>query len=55
MEAGDAVCGRSYRGQTFKLGSYTIGEAEILEFAGKYDPVPIHTDPVAAAVGPFGA
>ncbi|PAY05109.1 MULTISPECIES: MaoC/PaaZ C-terminal domain-containing protein [Bradyrhizobium] len=41
-------------GQTFKLGTYTIGEAEILEFAGKYDPVPIHTDPVAAAVGPFG-
>ncbi|MDH2382046.1 MaoC/PaaZ C-terminal domain-containing protein [Bradyrhizobium sp. CER78] len=41
-------------GQTFKLGTYTIGEAEILEFAGKYDPVPIHTDPVAAAAGPFG-
>ncbi|MBP1296699.1 MaoC/PaaZ C-terminal domain-containing protein [Bradyrhizobium elkanii] len=41
-------------GQTFELGSYTIGEAEILEFAGKYDPVPIHTDPVAAAAGPFG-
>jgi acyl dehydratase len=41
-------------GQTFQLGSYTIGEAEILEFAGKYDPVPIHTDPVAAAAGPFG-
>lgn len=41
-------------GRTFKLGSYTIGEVEILEFAGKYDPVPIHTDPVAAAAGPFG-
>ncbi|MCC8940445.1 MaoC/PaaZ C-terminal domain-containing protein [Bradyrhizobium ivorense] len=41
-------------GQTFQLGSYTISEAEILEFAGKYDPVPIHTDPVAAAAGPFG-
>ncbi|MBR0900963.1 MaoC family dehydratase N-terminal domain-containing protein [Bradyrhizobium tropiciagri] len=41
-------------GQTFQLGSYTIGEAEILEFAGKYDPVPIHTDRVAAAAGPFG-
>ncbi|WP_229171188.1 MaoC/PaaZ C-terminal domain-containing protein [Bradyrhizobium altum] len=44
----------SPRGQTFQLGTYTIGEAEILEFAGKYDPVPIHTDPVAAAAGPFG-
>ncbi|WP_166297264.1 MaoC/PaaZ C-terminal domain-containing protein [Bradyrhizobium sp. 2S1] len=41
-------------GQTFELGSYTIGEAEILAFAGKYDPVPIHTDPAAAAAGPFG-
>ncbi|UGY15321.1 MaoC/PaaZ C-terminal domain-containing protein [Bradyrhizobium septentrionale] len=41
-------------GQTFQLGSYTIGEAEILAFAGKYDPVPIHTDPTAAAAGPFG-
>ena len=41
-------------GQTFQLGSYTISEAEILEFAWKYDPVPIHTDPVAAAAGPFG-
>ncbi|TYL20643.1 hypothetical protein E0F60_10090, partial [Streptococcus pyogenes] len=41
-------------GQTFKLGTYTIGEAEILAFAGKYDPVPIHTNPAAAAVGPFG-
>ncbi|WP_338827351.1 MaoC/PaaZ C-terminal domain-containing protein [Bradyrhizobium sp. 27S5] len=42
------------QGQTFELGSYTIGEAEILAFAGKYDPVPIHTDPTAAAAGPFG-
>ncbi|WP_338689662.1 MaoC/PaaZ C-terminal domain-containing protein [Bradyrhizobium sp. 26S5] len=41
-------------GQTFELGSYTIGEAEILAFAGKYDLVPIHTDPTAAAAGPFG-
>ena len=41
-------------GQIFQLGTYTIGEAEILEFAKKYDPVPIHTDPVAAASGPFG-
>jgi len=41
-------------GQTFQLGSYTISEAEILDFAGKYDPVAIHTDPEAAAAGPFG-
>lgn len=41
-------------GQTFKLGTYAIGEAEILAFAAKYDPVPIHTDRAAAAAGPFG-
>lgn len=41
-------------GQTFQLGSYTITEEEILEFAGKYDPVFIHVDPEAAAAGPFG-
>jgi acyl dehydratase len=32
----------------------TITEAEILQFARQYDPVPIHTDPAAAAAGPFG-
>ena len=41
-------------GQRFQLGSYTIGEEEILSFARQYDPVPIHTDPAAAAAGPFG-
>ena len=40
-------------GQQFRLGTYTISEEEILEFAGRYDPVPIHIDPVAAAAGPF--
>ena len=41
-------------GQRFQLGTYTLGEAELLEFARKYDPVPIHCDPEAAAAGPFG-
>jgi len=41
-------------GQEFQLGTYTITEAEILQFARQYDPVPIHTDPAAAAAGPFG-
>src|SRR5215475_5374706 len=41
-------------GQQFQLGEYTITEAEILQFANQYDPVPIHTDPAAAAAGPFG-
>ena len=38
-------------GQQFQLATYTITEAEILQFADQYDPVPIHTDPAA---GPFG-
>jgi len=41
-------------GQKFQLGEYVIDEAEVLQFARQYDPVPIHTDPVAAAAGPFG-
>ena len=41
-------------GQQFQFGEYVIGEAEVLQFARQYDPVPIHTDPVAAAAGPFG-
>jgi acyl dehydratase len=43
-----------FEGQQFQLGTHTITEAEILQFANQYDPVPIHTDPVAAAAGPFG-
>lgn len=41
-------------GQKFQLGEYVIDEAEVLQFARQYDPVPIHTDPVAATTGPFG-
>lgn len=41
-------------GQQFQLGTYTISEAEILQFAAQYDPVPIHTNPAAATAGPFG-
>ena len=41
-------------GQKFQLGEYVIDEAEVLQFARQYDPVPIHADPVAAAAGPFG-
>jgi acyl dehydratase len=40
-------------GQVFNLGCYRIEEDEIIAFAKKYDPIPIHIDPVAAAVGPF--
>lgn len=40
-------------GQQFQLGTYLVSEAEVLQFARQYDPVPIHIDPVAAAAGPF--
>jgi len=30
------------------LGTHTVTEAEIVEFATQYDPLPFHTDPEAA-------
>ena len=41
-------------GETAVLGSSTVGEAEILAFARKYDPQPFHTDPEAAKTSFFG-
>ncbi len=41
-------------GQTYDLGTVTVDEAEMLEFARRYDPQPFHLDPVAAADSPFG-
>jgi acyl dehydratase len=35
-------------------GTHTVTEAEMIEFAGRYDPQPIHVDPGAASGGPFG-
>ena len=35
-------------------GPIQINEEEIVEFAVRYDPQPIHVDPRAAAAGPFG-
>lgn len=35
-------------------GDIAMTEAEILEFAQRYDPQPIHADAKAAAGGPFG-
>jgi acyl dehydratase len=40
-------------GQLLRAGPYTVSEAEILEFARKWDPQWFHTDPDAAASGPF--
>ena len=41
-------------GAVYEYGYRTVTEAEILAFAGQYDPQPIHVDPAYAAAGPFG-
>jgi acyl dehydratase len=41
-------------GAVYEYGYATVTEAEILEFAGRFDPQRMHTDPAAAAAGPFG-
>ncbi len=37
-----------------EVGSVSLSEAEIIEFASKYDPQDFHIDPEKAATGPFG-
>ena len=41
-------------GAVAEFGPIAIDEAEVIAFARQYDPQPIHTDPEAAAAGPFG-
>ncbi len=41
-------------GQVFELGEERITEAEILEFAHRYDPQPFHVDPQAARGSLYG-
>jgi len=36
------------------FGEYEVTREEVTEFAGQYDPQPIHTDPDAAATSMFG-
>jgi len=36
------------------FGDYEVTREEVTEFAGQYDPQPIHTDPAAAAESMFG-
>jgi acyl dehydratase len=40
-------------GAVYEFGDVTVTEEEILEFARRFDPQPIHTDPGYAADGPF--
>lgn len=41
-------------GSTDTFGDYLVTEAEIIEFAKKYDPQPFHTDPEFAEKSFFG-
>ena len=41
-------------GDRFESAGKTLSEAEILDFAWRYDPQPVHSDKVAAEAGPYG-
>ncbi len=41
-------------GQRFKTPGMTLPQSEIIDFAMKYDPQPIHMDVTAAEAGPYG-
>lgn len=41
-------------GAVFEYGEIRVSEAEIIEFAHRFDPQPMHVDPEAAAQGRFG-
>ncbi|HUY51759.1 MAG TPA: MaoC family dehydratase [Streptosporangiaceae bacterium] len=41
-------------GAVYEYGYITVTEADIREFAERFDPQPIHTDPGFAATGPYG-
>lgn len=41
-------------GDVHDLGTTSATEAEIVAFAERFDPLPIHVDREAAAAGPFG-
>ena len=41
-------------GAVFTGGPITVSEADIIDFARRFDPQPMHTDPRAAKSGSFG-
>jgi acyl dehydratase len=43
-----------HSGAVYEYGWATVTEAEILSFARRFDPQPMHTDLAYAADGPFG-
>jgi len=42
-----------HSGQQIEAGPYEVTREEIIDFAHRYDPQWFHTDPEAAAAGPF--
>jgi acyl dehydratase len=42
-------------GQTLTSSSYLVSEEEIVDFARRYDPLPIHVDKAQAAASQFGS
>lgn len=41
-------------GAVCEFGSLAVSADEIIDFARRFDPQPMHVDPAAAAEGPFG-
>jgi acyl dehydratase len=41
-------------GSSWRFGSYPVTSAEIVEFAERYDPLPMHIDPERARETPLG-
>jgi acyl dehydratase len=41
-------------GSVYEFGHVSLSETEIVEFARRYDPQSIHTDPASSTTGPFG-
>lgn len=41
-------------GQVHEFGTIAVSEPEIIEFAQRFDPQPMHVDPEAAARGRYG-
>jgi acyl dehydratase len=41
-------------GSVFEYGTISVDEAEVIEFAKRFDPQEMHTNPETAARGPFG-
>jgi len=41
-------------GSAYEFGHSRLSEKELVEFARRYDPPSIHTDPAGSTTGPFG-